>query len=64
MTDETESIVLQILKSLQAGQRELRVDVARISSTQAYHEVLLGRIGERLDRIEHRLDVIDAEAAG
>lgn len=52
------------LGRLESAVSDLRVDVVRISSTLAYHEALFGRIGKRLERIEHRLDVIDAEAAG
>lgn len=71
MTDETENLVLDILRKIQADIGNLRFDIvdikhrvtmlerntADIASSFAGQSARLDRVEERLDRIERRLDL-------
>jgi len=73
VSDETDSVVLAILKRLQADvatMREdmhlmrmemtaIRHDMASVRTMQDVHGVEIGTIKSRLDRVEARLDLRD-----
>ena len=73
MTEETESIVLEILRKVRASQERMEQDIAELKIRMSAVENLLGqqqiqlatlngrldRFDERLGRIERRLDLVN-----
>jgi hypothetical protein len=73
MTEETESIVLEILRKVRASQERMEQDIAEQKIRMSAVENLLGqqqiqlatlngrldRFDERLGRIERRLDLVN-----
>ena len=74
MTEETENMVLEMLRRIRASQERTELDLADVKARASALEqmqgqvlVLLGtmsqrmdRFDERLGRIERRLDLVDA----
>jgi hypothetical protein len=74
MTEETENLVLEMLRRVRASQERMELDIAdlkrRASATEQVQGqilALLGGLGQRMDRfeerlsrIERRLDLVDA----
>jgi len=74
MTEETESLVLELLRKIRASQERTEHDLADMKLRMSAVENLLGqhqiqfaalnsrldRSDERLTRIERRLDLVDA----
>ena len=74
MTEETENMVLEMLRRIRASQERTELDIADVKSRVSALEqmqgqvlVLLGtmnqrmdRFDERLGRIERRLELVDA----
>ncbi len=74
MTEETENLVLEMLRRIRASQERMELDVidlkARVSSIEQVQGNILNQIGglgvrmdrieERVARIERRLDLVDA----
>ena len=74
MTEETENMVLEMLRRIRASQERTELDIADVKSRVSALEqmqgqvlVLLGtmnqrmdRFDERLGRIERRLDLVEA----
>lgn len=74
MTEQTENIVIEILKRMQIDMREMRSDlldlkhrvsaielhVGELATTYAGQSIRLDRFDERLARIERRLELIGA----
>lgn len=73
MTEQTENIVLEILKRMQVDMREMRSDmldlkhrisaielhIGELATSYAGQSIRLDRFDERLARIERRLDLIE-----
>jgi hypothetical protein len=66
MTEETENIVLELLRRIRASQERMELDVndlkSRISAieqVQGQVLVLLGSLSQRMDRFEERLSRIE-----
>ena len=74
MTEGTENLALEMLRRIRASQERMELDimdlktrVSAIEQVQGQVVVLLGGIGQRMDRfeerlarIERRLDLVDA----
>jgi transcriptional regulator with XRE-family HTH domain len=67
MTDEPENLVLSMLREIRAGQSamqseigELRADMREVKLAVALLEVRTGRMVERLEKIEKRLEILPA----
>ncbi len=74
MTEETENLVLEMLRRIRASQERMELDVIDIKSRLTGVEISVGqltsqlatqslrldRIEERVARIERRLDLVDA----
>ena len=74
MTEETENLVLEMLRRIRASQERMEVDVIDIKSRLTGVEISVGqltsqlatqslrldRIEERVARIERRLDLVNA----
>jgi hypothetical protein len=74
MTEETENLVLELLRRVRASQdkteldiSELRSRISAIEKVQGQALVMLGTVNERMDRfderlgrIERRLELVDA----
>ncbi len=74
MTEETENLVLEMLRWIRASQERMELDVvdlkARVSAIEQVQGNILNQIGglgvrldrleERVARIERRLDLVDA----
>jgi len=74
MTEETENLVLELLRRIRASQDKTELDISELRSRASANEkvqgqalVLLGTINERMDRfderlsrIERRLELVDA----
>ena len=74
MTEETENLVLEMLRRIRASQERMELDmidikarltgveisVGQLTSQLAAQSLRLDRIEERVARIERRLDLVDA----
>ncbi len=74
MSEETENLVLEMLRRIRASQERMELDVvdlkARVSGIEIVQGNILNQIGglgvrmdrieERVSRIERRLDLVDA----
>jgi archaellum component FlaC len=74
MTEETENMVLEMLRRIRASQERMELDIQDIKSRMTNIEISVGqltsqfasqslrldRIEERVGRIERRLDLVDA----
>lgn len=75
MTDETESVVLEILKRIQSEMSDMRDDISELKTRATALDEHMGgliiqvsgnnnrldRMDERLKRIERRLELTDAK---
>jgi predicted nucleic acid-binding Zn-ribbon protein len=74
MTEETDNLVLEMLRRIRASQERMELDmvdvkarltgveisVGQLTSQLASQSLRLDRIEERVARIERRLDLVDA----
>ena len=74
MVEETESLVLEMLRRIRASQERMELDMGELKSrvtaieqSQGHVLILLGtlnqrmdRFDERLSRVERRLDLVEA----
>ncbi len=74
MTEETENLVLELLRKVRTSQERTELDLSDLKARMSAVEHLLGqhqmqfaalntridRVDERLGRIERRLDLVDA----
>jgi len=74
MTEETENIVLEMLRRIRASQERMELDISDLKSRLTAVEITMGqivsllagqsgrmdRIEERLARVERRLELADA----
>jgi predicted nucleic acid-binding Zn-ribbon protein len=74
MTEETENIVLELLRRIRASQERMEQDIADLKARMSSVELVLGqqqiqlaalnarmdRSDERLGRIERRLELVNA----
>lgn len=74
MTDQTENLILEILKRMQGDMSEMKADIGdlrlRMTATEEHLATLvmstaginhrLDRVSDRVERIERRLELTDA----
>lgn len=59
MTEETENLVLELLRKTRASQERMEQDIADLKTRMTANEMQIGAVGLRLDRMDERLARIE-----